>query len=590
MHYPRLTLAAAAFWLMAAMPVFAASGNVSSIGLQDFNHDGKIDRAIVSIDNPSNAAWQVRGTAGIGVSYQGRPMTIRSVFMASTGNPAKLEIVLENDALLPATTASGGFEVTYAPQGATSGVSDGLTELSAIASGDSGTGDTEVDQAGPVLLSSSPAAGTIDATRETDLVLTFSEPVMENGIVPSSAQNPDSWRYTASGDTLTVGHGVYGRGVAETFGLDAMDLAGNHVVAGAYPNPFSFRTGTSNVPLPISDTIFLLTSPVSLQALQAGAPNILAWHTNDASVTNVRLSYSTDGGMNYLPIAARPVTEGVYVWYPPSATGSITVKAEARGATGSVVNVSIVNPVSVTDAAAAPPRVLAGPDMTRLTDAAAKASVELEHAPASATATCGGKPSTVTIIGDRPARIETLAEGLTAAPITCRFSVSYGARDPLILETPSIAAASQQAPAPQGEGFLSLIDDDLIKTAKSSAVYWFKGGKRWVFPNETVYRSWFGTDFSKVLVVPEAQLAATMIGGNVKMKEGVYLIKIQSDPKTYAVEPAGALRWIQTEAQARALYGAAWAARVRDVDVSLFTDYAIGAPLQDGERPAGYAN
>ena len=75
-----------------------------------------------------------------------------------------------------------------------------------------------------------------------------------------------------------------------------------------------------------------------------------------------------------------------------------------------------------------------------------------------------------------------------------------------------------------------------------------------------------------------------------KMKEGVYLVKIQSDPKTYAVEPNGTLRWVQTEAHARELYGDAWAKRVRDVDVSLFTDYAIGAPLAAGERPAGYAN
>jgi hypothetical protein len=74
------------------------------------------------------------------------------------------------------------------------------------------------------------------------------------------------------------------------------------------------------------------------------------------------------------------------------------------------------------------------------------------------------------------------------------------------------------------------------------------------------------------------------------MKEGVYLIKIQSDPKTYAVEPGGKLRWVQTETQANALYGPAWNKRIRDVDVSLFVDYTIGAALADGEKPVGYVN
>ena len=99
---------------------------------------------------------------------------------------------------------------------------------------------------------------------------------------------------------------------------------------------------------------------------------------------------------------------------------------------------------------------------------------------------------------------------------------------------------------------------------------------------------WEFTFFCSTDSVPADQLSGLVIGGNVRLREGAYLIKIQSDPKTYAVEPDGLLRWVQTEAQAKALYGTAWNTRVRDVDVSLFADYRIGSPLQDGERPAGY--
>src|SRR5204863_8267459 len=102
--------------------------------------------------------------------------------------------------------------------------------------------------------------------------------------------------------------------------------------------------------------------------------------------------------------------------------------------------------------------------------------------------------------------------------------------------------------------FVFLREGDLIKGA-GAAVYWYKGGKRSAFPHENVYRSWFGADFSKVIRVPDTQLGTIPLGANVTMKEGVYLVKIQSDPKTYAVEPGGVLRWVQTEAQARALYG-----------------------------------
>jgi hypothetical protein len=671
MHYTRPVLAAAAFGLFAALPALAASGDVSSIGMRDFNHDGRIDRAIVRIANPSGTVWQVRGNAGIGISYQGQPLKIRTAFMAGTADPAALEIVLEDDGHLPATTSAEGFEVTYAPQGAASGVSDGTTELSAIAAGDTGASDTELDEAGPVLLASSPAASAYDTLRDADLSLTFSEPVVTDGIVISSAQNPDSWGTSVSGNVLTVTHAPYGRGVTEVFGVDAADAAGNRTVVGPYPNPFSFRTSTANVPTPAIDTIFTLTSPVSLQTLQAGEPNVLAWYTNDAGVSAVRLSYSTDGGVSYLPIAERPVSDGTYVWYPPAMSGSIQLRAYALGSTGAVLNASIVSPVSVSGAATAPLRVVSGPTIVKLSDSSVMATVDLDRPPASAAAACSSISAPVEMTGDRPTRLEATVAGLPDGfATTCRFTVTDFDGTVSVIETASITAGKDVMPPAlvgpaavdmfnvdartarvswttdepstsevrygvylnfsgtatddqlstshsltltnltpgvlhqlritsvdaQGNAaatpdvyFVFLREGDLIKAKDNAAVYWYKGGKRWVFPNENTYRSWFGDDFSKVITVPASQLGTIMIGGDVKMKAGVYLLKIQSDPKTYAVEPDGLLRWIRTEDQARELYGLAWNKRVRDVDVSLWVDYTIGQPLQDGEKPAGYA-
>ena len=58
-------------------------------------------------------------------------------------------------------------------------------------------------------------------------------------------------------------------------------------------------------------------------------------------------------------------------------------------------------------------------------------------------------------------------------------------------------------------------------------------------------------------VVTDAQLAAYAIGGNVTYRPGTRLVKIQSDPKVYAVDAHGVLRWVKTEAAAIALYGSA---------------------------------
>ena len=68
----------------------------------------------------------------------------------------------------------------------------------------------------------------------------------------------------------------------------------------------------------------------------------------------------------------------------------------------------------------------------------------------------------------------------------------------------------------------------LIK-AGGSAVYWYGAdGKRYVFPNEKTYLSWYA-DFSGVQTVSDADLASIMIGGNVTYKPGVRMLKITTD-------------------------------------------------------------
>lgn len=127
----------------------------------------------------------------------------------------------------------------------------------------------------------------------------------------------------------------------------------------------------------------------------------------------------------------------------------------------------------------------------------------------------------------------------------------------------------------------------LITGEQTSAVYLrASDGNRYVFPNKQTYDTWY-EDFSGVRTVSPEQLASYPIGGNIPYRPGTKLIKIQSDPKVYAVEPGGVLRWVQTEVMAEGLYGDDWADRVEDVPTGFFNTYTIGQPISAGTYPDG---
>ncbi len=126
----------------------------------------------------------------------------------------------------------------------------------------------------------------------------------------------------------------------------------------------------------------------------------------------------------------------------------------------------------------------------------------------------------------------------------------------------------------------------LIKGASSPAVYYYgRDAKRHVFPNERTFFSWFN-DFSGVLTISDALLASIPIGVNVTYRPGDGMVKIQTDPKVYAVCRGGLLRWVTTEAVARILYGADWNTKIDDVPDAFFFNYTIGDPITEADAVA----
>jgi len=123
----------------------------------------------------------------------------------------------------------------------------------------------------------------------------------------------------------------------------------------------------------------------------------------------------------------------------------------------------------------------------------------------------------------------------------------------------------------------------LVKASLAAVYYVGSDGKRYVFPNEKTYKTWY-SDFSTVMIVTDAELAALPIGGNVTYRPGVKMVKIQTDPKVYAVSSGGTLRWVTSEALAVQLYGTNWNQKIDDVSDAFFVNYKAGADITNASQ------
>ena len=122
-----------------------------------------------------------------------------------------------------------------------------------------------------------------------------------------------------------------------------------------------------------------------------------------------------------------------------------------------------------------------------------------------------------------------------------------------------------------------------IRSVTHAAVYYCGvDGKRYVFPNQRVYNSWY-PDFNGVVTISDADLAAAQLGGNVTYKPGVKLVKITTDPKVYAVDRGGTLRHVTTPELAAQLYGPTWPKQVDDIPDTFFLNYKIGDPVTSAQ-------
>lgn len=125
----------------------------------------------------------------------------------------------------------------------------------------------------------------------------------------------------------------------------------------------------------------------------------------------------------------------------------------------------------------------------------------------------------------------------------------------------------------------TVLSGDLIRGESFTAVYYVGAdGFRYVFPTDKTYFTWY-SNFDDVIWITDTELGEIQIGGNVTYRPGVKMVKIQSDPKTYAVDKDGTLRHIASESVASSLYGSAWSTQIDDIPDAFFGNYTIGDPI-----------
>lgn len=130
---------------------------------------------------------------------------------------------------------------------------------------------------------------------------------------------------------------------------------------------------------------------------------------------------------------------------------------------------------------------------------------------------------------------------------------------------------------PVYQGRLMKLPDDHNPGTTGDAVVYYLGrdGKRYLFPSEGAYKSWYES-FSFVQEVSEHEFSLIPIGGVVTHRPGTTLVKFRGDPKVYAVSKGGVLRHLQSEGIARDLYDPRWNTEIDELDETLAHFFTFG--------------
>ncbi|GEM_PF-3951454 len=133
----------------------------------------------------------------------------------------------------------------------------------------------------------------------------------------------------------------------------------------------------------------------------------------------------------------------------------------------------------------------------------------------------------------------------------------------------------------------TLVSGDLIKGSSPTVYYYAPDEKRYLFPNQEVFFSWY-SDFKNIKKISDKELANIPFSGrSVTFRAGSVLLKTANDSKVYFLEPGGILRWVSNAGLANKLWGSEWPKLVKDIPETLLENYTIGEPIKENKFPSG---
>jgi len=516
--------------------------------------------------------------------------------------PAVYDVINDEFYDLVVATGIAGTDIAYLHMNTT-----GLTDASGNLMATGTALGTENDEADPVIMTTSPASAAEDIDLEANIVLTFSEAMTTSSLAantsPAITLGSATWNNPTNTIATYSSHESFSSLTAYTLTVTAAQSAAtgdDGLAAGPVANPFIFTSIAVRLGGGGGSTITAanLNSPNGGESWAGGSSQNITWLATGSGISKIKLSYSLDGGSSYpYIIAENEANDGVYTWTAPNVTSSTAkVKIEALTSTDSVVTSDISNAnftitgvvasfsPTLSTLVASPTSVLANGTATSAVTVTAKDDTGALLSGKTVVLTSSrGTSDTIT-----PTTATTSSTGVatfTVKSSTAGMSTYTATVNGTGLSgTATVSFTNESAP---GEVPVSLLVGDLIKSSLSTSVYYYgSDNKRHLFPNEKTYRSWYA-DWSGIKLIPNSQLQGISLGANVTVRPGTVLLKIETDPKVYAVEPGGLLRWVTTQERARLLYGADWNKQIIDVPLIYWVDYTFGTDIATDTHPTG---
>ncbi|MFH1088867.1 MAG: Ig-like domain-containing protein [Candidatus Uhrbacteria bacterium] len=514
----------------------AAAPYIITANYSDNNSDGEVDRLIfiTTQDTGMECAGYTGGT-NVTVGTPGTVALVSTLGDTCVSNgTTTFTITLTT---VGATNTTGGSTnpiVSYVQPGSNNGFEDGASNDTA-----SSASITVTDYAAPIIASITPIDGYAGYSRTGNIVVTFSES-MNTGTVTTSTvtgsptmgtldlsswassntiltANPSITLASSTSYTFTVS---VGGTVASNVSGDP-DMAEVHIhftSASGSDSGSSSGSGTSTVTS--TTPVITLTAPAGGSNLTGGEVQNVTWTTTGSGIDTVGIYYSADNGSTYNLVAYNlNKSLGTYEWTLPNIDSeTVLVKIIAydsgKGNLDSDVSTAL-----------------------EITAVSEEAIVDEEETPAEESTTIDDEGRTV-----------ALDSGETGpSPVTGL-----------------------------DEAISTVVTGQFIRGYSFNTIYYIdENNERRPFWDSNTFFT-YADSFNEVVWVTDATLATLTLGSPMLPKAEVVLVKIQSDPKVYAIDIGDILHWVPSEATAIGLYGSAWADYVIDLEPTTFVRFTVG--------------